>query len=371
MKKDKNYYSVLEVEKTATPEQIKKAYREKALKFHPDVNKDKAAEETFKEINEAYEILSDEDKRHMYDNGGRNFNGMGQGGGFNNPRDIFEQFRNMGGVNINDFMGGFGMGDDNQERQVKFSQKPIQPDIRILCNISLKDAIKGGSIDLTIKRNIACDSCKTVGVEGVGDKCKHCGGHGWLAHQVNGNMMVRQTCPHCQGVGKEVNRCKTCNGNGYNSTEEQISVTIPKGVLDNTLLRIKEKGNVTYHGDNKINGNLFLVIKYPQIEDGITIDKGDLHITTKIPINTVLSGEKVKISILGVKKVSVKLDPSNLSGHVYEIKDCGIDEKSKTFVKVFFDLPKKDISEENQKKLVSLMGEIYGEPITSFKPTSA
>ena len=370
--KNKDYYSILGVEKTATPEQIKKAYRENALKFHPDVNKDKTAEETFKKISEAYEVLSDENKRHMYDNGGMNMSNEGFNG---NPRDIFERFKNMShgmnmninGMNINDFLNDM---DNDQEKDIQFQQKPIHPDIKIECKIPLKDAIKGGSIDLKVKRNVACDTCKTVGVEGIGETCKHCGGRGWLARQVSGNMIIRQTCSFCQGVGKEVNRCKKCNGNGYTLTEEQISVTIPKGVFDGALLRVKEKGNSTYHGDTKINGNLFLLIKYPQKEDGIEVNNGNLNISVKVPINTVLSGEKIKINVLGVKKLTVQLDPNSLSEHVYEVENGGIDDNKKAFVKVFFDLPKKDISEEDQKKLVSLLGEIYGEPTTAFKPTS-
>jgi len=376
MKKGKkDYYSDLKVDKSATAEEIKKAYRRMALKYHPDKNKDPDATEKFKEINEAYEVLSDAEKRSYYDQYGSA--NMGNSG-FRDPRDMFSHFSHM---NMNDddmdddfrnFIRNslFGSMHQNQRREIRFSAKTINPDIKIACNIHMKDAIKGGDIEITIERNIACEKCKTVGVGKILDVCNVCNGEGFRSQQVNGNMFIRQNCPSCQGVGKKVEPCAECQGSGYSQVREKLSVKIPKGILNGAVLRIKDKGHITYNNNNRIIGSVYFVIQYPEKEDNVCTIDGNLHTSVFVPIDLVLLNSEITINIFDVKKINIKLDKKNESGHEYIIDDSGISENKKAFIKVFFSLPKKDINEEEKNKLINTLREIYGDSATTFDPST-
>jgi len=367
--KNKDYYKILGVEKTSSQDEIKKAYRKLALKYHPDKNKEAEAEEKFKEINEAYEVLSDEKKKSYYDQYGTV---ESRGSNFHSAKDVFDRFRytHFQGASMEDFLREMDEDDDSKPREIRFQQKIINHDIRIKCNISMKDVIKGGSIGAEIKRNIACDTCKTTGVGKISEKCPHCDGKGGTTGQIGDNMFFKQTCPACQGTGKQIEPCPDCLGRGYKEQKDAINIKIPKGISNMSMLRIKDMGNVTYHGENKIDGNLYVVISFPQEENGIKIINGEIYATVTIPINTILSSSKVKINVLGVKKLNLELDPTKPSGYQYELPKCGADESKAAFVKVFQELPKNNISEEDRKKMVSLMKEIYGEPTTIFKPST-
>jgi len=370
MKKDKkDYYKILDVGKEATKEEIKKAYRKKAIQYHPDKNKDPDATEKFKEINEAYEVLSDEDKKAHYDRFGTADMGSA---GFRDPRDIFSHFSqfDMSEDDDSDFINHIfgGMGGRNNVKEVRFAQKTINPDIKIACNIHVKDAIKGGDIEIKIQREIACDECKTVGVGKISDTCKICNGEGVRTARVNGNMFIRQKCSACQGTGKDIEPCKICNGAGYLRNDEKISIKIPNGILNGTILRLKDKGHVTYNNDNKITGSAFVIVQYPEKEDNVNILNGDIYINISVPIVLSLSNEKIKVNILGVKKINIELNKDNKSGHVYVIDGGGVNESKKAYIKVFLDLPKKDINEEEKIKLINILKEIYGDSPTTFKP---
>ena len=205
-KENKDYYATLGIEKTATQEQIKKAYRKKALEYHPDKNHSSEAEDKFKEINEAYEVLSDNEKKSHYDQfGSVNMNNSG----FRDPREVFYNFSKF-----------FNDDDDDDEMQSLFSrmmsnpfvgnifsnssrtrQKTINPDLKTVCNISLKDAIKGTEIKIDVSRSIACDICKTTGVDISRGKeteiCPVCNGQGVRVGKLGGNVIVQQTCGSC------------------------------------------------------------------------------------------------------------------------------------------------------------------------------
>lgn len=369
-KTKKDYYEILGVNKESTPDEIKKAYRTLAMKYHPDRNKEKDAEGKFKEINEAYEVLSDDKKRSQYDRMGDVDTGYGE---FHDPRDVFMHFHKRyasdEGIDIEELFREMAE-DNNENREVTFSQKVINHDVKIKCSISLKDAIRGGDITANLKRNIACDKCKTTGVGNASEKCVYCDGKGSSVGRMGGNVIVRQTCPACQGSGKKVEPCSDCHGRGYHEKEQGVNIKIPKGISRLAMLRLKDLGNVTYHGEKQIIGNLYIIVDYPQQEDGVSIKDGELYLTVRVPINTILSGDKVKINIFGIKKIILEIDPTKPSGHEYQIPNSGIDDKKSAFVKVFIDLPKKDISEEDRQKMVSLMKEIYGEPTTTFKPST-
>lgn len=364
---NKDYYKVLGVSKESTGEEIKKAYRKLALQYHPDRNpENKEAEEKFKEINEAYEVLSDNDKKSHYDQFG--VADMGSSG-FRDPRDAFVNFRRFFDdedmfPNMENFTGNIF------ERH--FKQKTINPDIRMAYNLSMKDIIKGSEIVLSVSRAIACENCKTTGINESKEMkiCSACNGKGVRMSKINGNMFIQQTCGSCGGYGKEIEQCQKCSGNGYTILEEKLSLKIPKNIPHMAALRLKNKGNITYKGTYKVEGSLFVIIDYPEEEEGITLKNGSFYASVKVPFNLMLSGEKIKINFFGVKKVPLELDPSKTSGYQYEIKDGGTENGKSAFIKVFADFPKNNINDENRNKLVKIMKEIYGELPTTYKPDS-
>lgn len=361
MKTTKDYYAILEVKKEANQEEIKTAYRGKALKYHPDRNKNsKESEEKFKEINEAYEVLSDEQKRSNYDQFGTADMGSGRFSSSFGDDQLFNMFARMQG---NMFDGGGRNG---------IRQRTINPDIRAQATISLKDAIKGTEIVIEVSRAIACDTCHTTGYDTskTAEQCTTCNGRGMRMGKMGGNVIFQQTCNACGGTGQNLKPCTNCSGNGYSSIKETISVKIPKGVLPMTLLKLKNKGNVTYQGNHKIEGSFFVVIDYPTEEDGIALRNGDLYATVKIPFNLMLSGEKIKINFFNSKKVALSLEPDKPSGYQYVIKDGGIENGKSAYIKVFADFPQNKISEEERQKLIKIMREIYGESTTTFQPES-
>lgn len=363
-KAHKDYYATLGVDKNSTADDIKKAYRQLAMKFHPDRNKTKDAEDKFKEINEAYEVLSDKDKRSHYDQFG--VADMGQQG-FRDPREVFVNFRDFFGVDndLEEMMYSQMRGGGQSIRQ-----RPINHDIRAVCNIPLKEAIKGTEVVIELNRAIACDTCLTTGFDTSKEVavCDVCGGKGVRIGKMNGNMIIQQTCGACGGGGKKLQPCPKCDGNGYSNAKEKLSIKIPKGIPPMTALRLKGKGNVTYRGNYKVEGTLFVVVDYPQEEDGIALRNGELYATIKVPFNQMMSGDKIKVNFFNVKKMSFNLDPEKPSGYQYEIKDGGIADGKSAFIKVFADFPPNKISEDDRQKLIKIMREIYGETSTTFKP---
>jgi molecular chaperone DnaJ len=371
---NKDYYAILGVAKDSSQEDIKKAYRKLALKFHPDKNHSKDAEDKFKEINEAYEVLSDKDKRANYDNFGTSDVNKGFHSNFSNAREAYTHFSRFfdGDEDFYSFMNPFGRGMRNDSKTVRVRQKFINPDLRVPCQIGLKDAIKGGEMIVEIDRAIACDVCKTTGFDifQEPETCKVCNGQGMRIGQMSGNVIIQQMCNGCGGSGKQLKPCTKCNGDSYTESKETISVKIPAGIPPMTSLRLRNKGNITYQGNHRVEGSLFIVIDYPDEENGIKLNNGNVYLTVKIPFNLMMMGEQVKINLLNIKKIVFNLDPDKPSGHEYVIKDGGVGEGKSAYIKVFADFPQNKISEENRKKLIEVMREVYGNISTTFKPES-
>jgi len=274
----RDYYEVLEVSKNATDDQIKKAYRKKAIQFHPDKNPgDKEAEEKFKEAAEAYDVLSNADKRARYDQfghagmsgaagGGNPYGGFSGGGAGMSMDDIFSMFGDIfgghgGGGGFSGF-GGFGGGGQQGQRRFRGS------DLRVKVKLNLKEIATGVEKKFKLKKYVSCSHCHGTGAEGDGgaDTCPTCKGSGSVIRNqqtILGTMQTRATCPTCGGEGKVIkNKCKVCAGEGIVYGEEVVSVNIPAGVAEGMQLSMSGKGNAGKH--NGVPGDLLIQVEEEQ-----------------------------------------------------------------------------------------------------------
>lgn len=353
MKKSKDdYYELLGITKESDEETIKKAYRKKALQYHPDKNPgDKKAEDMFKKISEAYEILSDPNKKQQYDNGG-DLNSF-----FSNSQDIFANFFGNRGFN-------FSFNDS------AFQSPAIPADTKVMYRASLQEIISGSQIEIHLKRIKSCDKCFGHGRKNTNEKCSVCNGQKTKT-VVIGNMMMSATCDACSGTGKKTEVCVHCKGAGGTMVMENISLTVPYGINPLTTLRLQGKGNETYINGQKTVGDAYIVIDYPLTYKGVTLQNGDIYASIKVPFTSALNEDEITVDILGCKNINFRLDSSYLSGHFYKIEHAGIKQHNNAHIKVFIDFPKNKISEENRQKLIKITREIYGESNNKFKPEFA
>lgn len=361
----KGYYEVLGLDPSEHVDDaaIKKAYRKMAMKYHPDKNPgDKEAEDKFKRASEAYEVLSDPQKKRMYDTGYGDFQ-RGQrftGADFGPFSDIASMFGNFGGFEFEGF-------DPSSFRTRK--TRMINPDIRIPARISIIDAIDGGKIKVAYKKIIECDTCKGQGVSISKDKCSMCDGLGQIVRK-QGFMIMRSTCPSCHGSGHGHSPCNDCASQGYTEKNESAIVTVPAGISSMTALNLKGKGNQVFYGEQKITGNVFVVIDYPSSSGGLSLRNGNLYASVRVPFDIVISGRQITINISKSKTLRLKLDPTKKSGETYILKGDGITPNADAFVKVYVDFPENNISEENRKKLIKVLEEVYGKSTTTFQPSA-
>ena len=283
----RDYYEVLEVDKTATLDVIKKAYRKKAIQYHPDKNPgDKEAEEKFKEAAEAYDVLSNPDKRARYDQfghagmsgaAGGGFEGFGQGMSMD---DIFSMFGDIFGGHGGGFggFGGFGGGGRSAQRKFRGS------DLRVKVKLNLKEISTGVEKKFKLKKYVTCDHCHGSGAEGEGgtETCPTCHGTGSITRtqqSIFGMVQSQSVCPQCNGEGKIIkNKCKACAGEGIVYGEEVVEVKIPAGVAEGMQLSVNGKGNAGKH--NGVPGDLLVVIEEESHPDLIR-DENDLQSVTK------------------------------------------------------------------------------------------
>ncbi len=319
----KDYYDVLGVNKTATAEEIKKAYRKMAIQYHPDKNPgDSSAEDKFKEAAEAYEVLSSADKKAKYDRFGHQASGGGQsyGGGGMNMDDIFSQFGDIfgGGGAASGFESFFGGSSRGGQRKGS--------NLRIKLKMSLDEIAHGVEKKVKVKKQVSCKSCGGNGAKNgtALQSCKHCNGTGQVKKVVNtmlGQMVSSGTCPICSGAGKIItDKCGTCYGDGVLSEEEVISIKIPAGVGEGMQLSMNGKGNMPAGGGYP--GDLLIVIEEEEHlelkRDGINLIH-DLYISFP---DAVLGCSAEVPTIDG--RVKIKIDPGTQSGKVLRIKDKGL-----------------------------------------------
>src|SRR5688572_30712944 len=319
----RDYYEILGVTKSASADEIKKAYRKVAMQFHPDRNPgDKAAEEKFKEAAEAYEVLSDSDKKAQYDrygHAGVTGNGRGFSGGGMNMEDIFSQFGDIFGE---DLFGGFFGG---QRRGAQRGRGIRGGNLRIKLKLTYEEIAKGVTKNIKVKKHVPCSTCSGSGAKDKGSiqTCKTCGGSGQVRRVQNtflGQMQTVSTCPSCNGEGSTITaKCGSCKGEGRVYGEETVSIDIPAGVQEGMQLNVNGKGNAGERGG--MNGDLIILIEEEQHKelqrDGLNV-AFDLHIS----FPDAVAGIQVEVPTID-GRAKIKIPAGTQSGKIFRLKGKG------------------------------------------------
>ena len=374
MAKD-DYYELLGVEKTATPEEMKKAYRKKAVQFHPDKNPgNKEAEEMFKKVSHAYEVLSDADKRAAYDRYGaaafeggggvpRGPGGMQGGGGFHDPFDIFrEVFGQQGGGGgggiFEEMFGGGGGGGGGRDGS----------DLRYDLEITLEEAARGFEKEISFRKAMACERCDGSGAEPGSRRvtCSTCRGAGQIRRS-GGIITFTQTCPTCGGAGTKVEKpCSACRGEGRVAKNTKLNVRIPPGVDTGSRLRSSGNGEAGMAGGQ--NGDLYIVLSVKEHE---LFERQGEDLFCEIPIKFTLAtlGGTIEVPTL-FGKASLKIPTATQSGTTFRLRGKGMPSlrggsQGDQLLRVQVEVPQSLTSE--QKKLLEEFARVSGD---AAEPTS-
>ena len=327
----RDYYEVLGVARTATAEEIKKAYRKKAIEYHPDRNTDnKEAEEKFKEAAEAYEILSDTAKRERYDRFGHAATGSGAGGfgGGMSMDDIFSNFGDIFGGHFGSafrgFAGGFGGGFYDSSSSRKATSKGSN--LRVKVQISLNDVATGVEKKLKVNKLVACSHCGGSGAKDSSSikTCATCGGSGIVTQvqrTILGSIQTQSYCPSCNGTGRVItDKCRHCSGEGVVRAEEIIPINIPAGIEDGMQFTVRGKGNAARNGG--IAGDLIVLVEEEPHEELIR-DGSDLIYNLMLDLPTAILGGTVEIPTI-TGKVKVKIDKGTQPNKVLRLRNKGL-----------------------------------------------
>ena len=369
----RDYYEVLGLQKGASAEEIKKAYRKLAVKYHPDKNPgNKEAEEKFKEAAEAYSVLSDADKKARYDQFGHaGVEGAGPdfSGGFGNLNDILNDLFGGGFGGFSGFgggFGGFGGGFGGGQRQQRVHRGR---DIRVRVKLTLEEIAQGVEKEISIEKSVPCPDCGGRGAKNSSDikTCPACNGTGQVQRVVNsflGQTVTYSTCQQCGGEGKIIsNPCRTCNGTGLVRQRETIKVKIPAGVEAGMQLTIQGEGHAAKN--NGINGDLLVVIE-EQAHKDLKREGNNLFYTKIISITDAILGAEVEIPCLD-GPYRIKVEPGTQSGTVIRLRNKGLPTVNgyggvgDMYVKIAVWIPKK--LNKDEKEIVETLREKE-----SFKP---
>lgn len=364
MAEKRDYYEVLGVAKNADAAEIKKAYRKLALQYHPDKNPgNKEAEEKFKEAAEAYDVLSNEEKRRRYDQFGHAGMGGGAGGfggGGMSMEDIFSHFGDIFGS-----FGGFGgfSGGGRAARRVNRGTN-----LRVKVKLTLEEVATGVEKKIKVKKYVADEHCHGTGAKDGKSysTCTTCHGTGQVTRvqqTILGAMQTTSTCPTCDGEGKVINeKCVHCNGEGVRLSEEVITLNIPAGVADGMQLSIGGKGNAARRGG--VNGDLIVLIEEIEHPD-LVRDGNDLLYNTFVSYPSAVLGDSVEIPTLE-GKVKVKIEAGTQPGKILRLKGKGIPDvngygRGDLLVKVNVWIPK-NLSKEDKKTVEELRERAFVQP---------
>ncbi|HEY0355529.1 MAG TPA: molecular chaperone DnaJ [Flavisolibacter sp.] len=323
----RDYYEILGVGKTASADEIKKAYRKVAMQYHPDRNPgDKSAEEKFKEAAEAYEILSDQDKRAQYDRYGHAaVGGNGRGGypGGMNMDDIFSQFGDIFGEDI--FGSFFGGGGGQRTRGGQRSRGVRGSNLRIKLKLTYEEIARGVTKNIKVKKYVPCSTCSGSGAKDKGSvqTCSTCGGSGQVRKVTNtflGQMQTVTTCPTCNGEGSTITaKCGNCKGDGRVYAEEMVSIDIPAGVQEGMQLNISGRGNAGERGG--MAGDLIILIEEEQHKE---LQREGLNVAYELHLSfpDAVFGTQVEVPTID-GRAKIKIPPGTQSGKVFRLKGKG------------------------------------------------
>ena len=348
MPEKRDYYDILGVSKRATDEQLKIAFRKKALEYHPDRNKSKDAEEKFKEINEAYQILSDSEKRAKYDQFGHaGVTGAAGSAGFGGFGDIFDSF--------------FGGSQSSSNKKASYRGADLEYPI----TLEFEESVFGGEKGITIEKLIRCDTCKAI-------NCSNCSGTGQIKRAQRtmfGQFTQVVNCQKCSGTGDSFDSgCQKCKGSGRYQDTKNIFVTIPQGIDDGMQIRLQGEGEPGF-GTGQ-DGDLYIVVKVQ--EHNIFVRSGNnIEISIELNVPTLVLGGVIKIPTIQGEE-SLTIAPGTQSGQIFRLRGKGIvdvreqNKRGDELIKVFVKIPKKltkeqreiyqklqAISEDDTKKSVS------------------
>ena len=340
-----DYYEILQIHRDASGAEIKKAYRKLAVQYHPDKNPgDAEAEETFKYINEAYEILSHDEKRQIYDRYGKE--GLErQGGGFhaNSMDDIMDIFNSM-------FGGGFGGGG----RQQRDPSAKYALDFEIELRLDFNEAIFGATKEIPITYKVPCQACSGTGAQdGQMSTCTTCGGQGQVVMR-QGFMTFAQECPHCQGIGQTAaSKCDTCHGKGYAQKEQTITLDIPAGVDTGNRLRAQGYGNEDKHGRR---GDLYITF-FVEEDEHFVREGNDIFIEVPVFFTQCVLGETIAIPSLH-GELDLHLKPGTRDREQFTFPGEGVADvhsgrKGRLVTQIKMILPKK-LNNDQKEQLVNI-----------------
>lgn len=359
----RDYYEVLGITKDATEDEIKRAYRKLAREYHPDVSKEEkeVAEEKFKEISEAYEVLSNEETKSRYDQYGHaGVNQQFGSGGFS--WDNFTHFEDIsdifGGGSIFDMF--FGGGNRGRSRQQSRNSPRQGESLRYDIEITMLDVLNGKSEEISIPHTSNCPDCKgTGGKDGVVETCAQCGGQGQVQMVRNspfGQMVSVSECPSCKGSGKSFKeRCAKCRGSGRTTKTTKVAINIPKGVEDGMRLRVPGRGDAGYNGGSA--GDLYVII---HVKDPKEFERDGINLWTEVYTTyprLVLGGEE-NVKTLEGETANLKIPSGTQVGAVLRIQGKGLPKMNSSirgdlFVRIRMEVPKRTSEEEKEllKKL--------------------
>jgi molecular chaperone DnaJ len=366
----RDYYEILGVSKGASADEIKKSYRKVAMQYHPDRNPgDKAAEEKFKEAAEAYEVLSDQDKRAQYDRFGHaGVSGNGRGGGAQNMEDIFSQFGDIFGEDIfGSFFGG-GRGGGQRGGGGQRARGTRGSNLRIKLKLTYEEIARGVTKNIKVKKYVSCNTCSGSGAKDRGSvqTCNSCGGSGQVRKVTStflGQMQTVTTCPTCNGEGTMITaKCGACRGEGRVYGEETVTIDIPAGVQEGMQLSIGGRGNAGERGG--MNGDLIILVEE---EPHRELQREGLNVAFELHISftDAVFGTQVEVPTID-GRAKIKIPPGTQSGKVFRLKGKGFPavnsyEKGDQLVQVNIWTPQQLSSDEK-----SMLERMSNSP--NFKP---